>query len=125
MFAITLQFSLLSFTGLMQITLFFALIPARILFQKVLRVQKLTSYFKESKFFRRSVFIFVSTFIIRGLLLILHSIWAVVLFIKLKNGEVEVDDLIFGYESNDVTVFLEDLVDFSTVALCFFFFILL
>lgn len=86
--------------GLAQTVLFIALIPASILFKRVLKVQRLTTYFKESKFIRYSVYIFVATCVVRGLILISHSVWAFIEFDKFVKGKLGVDELILNYEDN-------------------------
>jgi len=113
------------FDGFCQLLYLVALYPVYKLYKKVLRVQRLTNYFKKGQFPRRSVCVFVSIYVLRSFVVLIHSIWAFEVFLYLSRGSMEASQVIQGESYDDVMMLLESLVDACTIVLCFIFFVVL
>ena len=68
----------LIFSACAQIFMLFLLWPMSRMYKKALKLQKLTSYFKDKKFPRYSVRVFVISYVLRAMIIISHGVWAAI-----------------------------------------------
>ena len=61
-----------------QFFMLFLLWPMSNMFKKALKLQKLTSYFKNNKFPRYSVRIFVISYVLRSVVIACYGVWAII-----------------------------------------------
>ena len=77
-FLVKLSLAGLILSAVSQFFMLFLLWPMSRMFKKALKLQKLTSYFKEKRFPRYSVRTFVISYVARALIIICHGVWAII-----------------------------------------------
>ena len=109
-----------------QFFMLFLLWPMSRMFNKALKLQKLTSYFKDKKFPRFSVRIFVISYVSRAVIIICHGVWAIIQWYGLSGSKSwTADDIIEKYGENELFLLADELINIFTELFITVFFVLL
>ena len=112
-------------SGMVQVILLIVLPFIYKKFKKALRLHKLQNYFKENRFPRYSVMIFFLIYVARACLWLSYAIWACYTFSMFHHDKRTFDDIKSSFFISEEFLFIDEVLNISTVVLCFIFFYLL